>query len=118
MDWRYILDKVNAVKLELYRYRVLAAIIFMCVTAGVLGLGYVTPKTYTSEALLYADSSSILQPLLRGSAEVIPIDRINVAREMLQSRSYLEQVAFVAGLLRGGETDNQKSQVTGGLRDA
>jgi len=118
MDWRYILDMINAVKLELYRYRVLAAIIFMCVTAGVLGLGYVTPKTYTSEALLYADSSSILQPLLRGSAEVTPIDRINEAREMLQSRSYLEQVAFDAGMLNGGETDSQKSQVTSGLRNA
>ncbi len=118
MDWRYILDMANAVKLELYRYRVLAAIIFMCVTAGVLGLGYVTPKTYTSEALLYADSSSILQPLLRGSAEVTPIDRINEAREMLQSRTYLEQVAFDAGLLTGGETDNVKSEKIAALRNA
>ncbi|MFL1405663.1 XrtA system polysaccharide chain length determinant [Marinobacter sp. M1N3S26] len=117
MDWRYILDMINAVKLELYRYRVLAAIIFMCVTAGVLGLGYVTPKTYTSEALLYADSSTILEPLLRGSAEVTPIDRVNEAREMLQSRSYLEQVAFDSGLLLGGETDVEKNGVTGQLRD-
>src|SRR5690554_3994045 len=118
MDWRYILDMANAVKLELYRYRVLAAIIFMCVTAGVLGLGYVTPKTYTSEALLYADSSSILQPLLRGTAEVTPIDRVNEAREMLQSRSYLEQVAFDAGLLTGGETDNVKGEKIAALRNA
>ncbi|MFC4258518.1 XrtA system polysaccharide chain length determinant [Marinobacter lacisalsi] len=118
MDWRYILDMINAVKLELYRYRVLAAIIFMCVTAGVLGLGYVTPKTYTSEALLYADSSTILKPLLHGSAEVTPIDRINEAREMLQSRSYLEQVAFDAGLLNGGEDDVQKNSVINRLRNA
>lgn len=118
MDWRYILDMINAVKLELYRYRVLAAIIFMCVTAGVLGLGYVTPKTYTSEALLYADTSTILEPLLHGSAEVTPIDRINEAREMLQSRSYLEQVAFDSGLLNGGETDVQKNRITGELRSA
>lgn len=118
MDWRYILDMINAVKLELYRYRVPAAIIFMCVTAGVLGLGYVTPKTYTSEALLYADSSTILEPLLHGSAEVTPIDRINEAREMLQSRSYLEQVAFDAGLLNGGEGDVQKNAVITQLRTA
>lgn len=118
MDWRYILDMINAVKLELYRYRVLAAIIFMCVTAGVLGLGYVTPKTYTSEALLYADSSNILQPLLQGSAEVTPIDRINEAREMLQSRSYLEQVAFDSGLLNGGESDIQKNSVIDRLRNS
>ncbi|GGY80057.1 XrtA system polysaccharide chain length determinant [Marinobacter zhanjiangensis] len=118
MDWRYILDMINAVKLELFRYRVVAAIIFMGVTAGVLGLGYVTPKTYTSDALLYADSSNILQPLLRGSAEITPIDRINEAREMLQSRSYLEQVAFDAGLLNGGEDDARKNGVIGSLRNA
>ncbi len=118
MDWRYILDMVNAVKLELYRYRVLAAVIFMTVTAGVLILGYVTPKTYTSQALLYADSSSILEPLLHGSAEVTPIDRVNEAREMLESRSYLEQVAYDAGLLTGGETEQRVSMVVGVLRDS
>ncbi|SFR58956.1 polysaccharide chain length determinant protein, PEP-CTERM locus subfamily [Marinobacter daqiaonensis] len=118
MDWRYLLDMANAVKLELYRYRVLAAIIFMGVTAGILALGYLTPKSYTSTSILYADSSSILQPLLRGSAEVTPIDRINEAREMLQSRSYLEQVAFDAGLLTGGEDEQQKNSVIGGLRNA
>lgn len=118
MDWRYILDMVNAVKLELYRYRVLAAIVFMSVTAGVLGMGYVTPKTYTSEAVLYADSSTILQPLLRGTAEVTPLDRINEAREMLQSRSYLEQVAFDTGLLTGRESEQQQTAVIGSLRNA
>ena len=118
MDWRFVLDMINAVKLELYRYRVLAAITFMVVTAGVLVMGYVTPKSYTSQSVLFADSSSILQPLLRGSAEVTPIDRINEARELLQSRSFLEQVAYDAGLLKGGESEQQQSGVIGGLRNA
>lgn len=118
MDWRYVLDMVNAVKLELYRYRVLAAIIFMSVTAGVLGMGYITPKTYTSEAVLYADSSTILQPLLRGSAEVTPLDRINEARELLQSRSFLEEVAFDTGLLTGQESEQQQGAQIASLRNA
>ena len=87
MDIQFILEVLRAVKLELYRKRVAAVIVFMVVTAGVLAFGYVTPKTYTSEALLYADQSNILQPLLRGQAEVTQIDRVNEAREMLQSRS-------------------------------
>ncbi len=89
MDLQFILDTLRAIKRELYRYRVSAAIVFMLATAGVLGWGYVTPKTYTSEALLYADQSNILEPLLRGQAEVTQIDRINEARELVESRSFL-----------------------------
>ncbi|MFP3978283.1 XrtA system polysaccharide chain length determinant [Marinobacter sp. KMM 10035] len=105
MDIQFILDTLRAVKLELYRHRLAAVIIFMAVTAGVLTLGYVTPKSYTSHAVLYADQSNILQPLLRGQAEVTQLDRINEAREMMQSRTFLEQVALDTGLIRGGETD-------------
>ncbi|WP_309043332.1 XrtA system polysaccharide chain length determinant [Marinobacter sediminicola] len=105
MDIQFILDTLRAVKLELYRHRLAAVIIFMAVTAGVLTLGYVTPKSYTSQAVLYADQSNILQPLLRGQAEVTQLDRINEAREMMQSRTFLEQVALDTGLIRGGETD-------------
>ena len=109
MDIQFILDTLRAIKLELFRHRVSAAIIFMVVTAGVLMVGYVTPKSYTSEAVLYADQSNILQPLLRGQAEVTQLDRINEAREMIHSRSFLEQVALDTGMLRGGETDIQRS---------
>ncbi|WP_404362206.1 XrtA system polysaccharide chain length determinant [Marinobacter sp.] len=118
MDIQFILDTLRAVKLELYRYRVSAAVVFMLVTAGVLTYGYVVPKTYTSEALLYADQSNILKPLLQGQAEVTQIDRVNEAREMLQSRSFLEQVAVDAGLMQGKETDSEQNAVIGGLRNS
>lgn len=111
MDLQFILDTLRALKLELYRRRVAAAVVFMAVTAGVLILGYVTPKSYTSEAVLYADQSNILQPLLRGQAVVTEIDRINEAREMIRSRSFLEQVAMDAGMINGRETDVQRNLV-------
>lgn len=117
MDIQFILEVLRAVKLELYRKRVAAVIIFMLVTAGVLTFGYVTPKKYTSEALLYADQSNILQPLLRGQAEVTQIDRINEAREMLQSRSFLEQVALDSGLISGTEADPVRNKAISQLRD-
>ncbi|WP_449287109.1 XrtA system polysaccharide chain length determinant [Marinobacter sp. PE14] len=117
MDIQFILEVLRAVKLELYRKRVAAVIIFMVVTAGVLAFGYVTPKKYTSEALLYADQSNILQPLLRGQAEVTQIDRINEAREMLQSRSFLEQVALDSGLISGKEADQIRNTAISRLRE-
>ncbi|HLV77559.1 MAG TPA: XrtA system polysaccharide chain length determinant [Marinobacter sp.] len=116
MDLQYLIDTVRAVKLELYRKRVLAAVIFMLVTAGVLTIAFMTPKTYTSHAVLYADQSSVLQPLLRGQAEVSQLDRINEARELIQSRSFLEQVAVDTGLLAGAADDQQRNQVISALR--
>lgn len=116
MDIQFILDTLRAVKLELYRHRLAAVIVFMAVTAGVLTLGYVVPKSYTSEAVLYADQSSILQPLLRGQAEVTQLDRINEAREMMQSRSFLEQIALDTGLIHGGETDVVRNAQINDLR--
>jgi len=116
MDIQFIIDTLRAVKLELYRHRLAAIIIFMTVTAGVLTLGYVTPKSYTSQAVLYADQSNILQPLLRGKAEMTQLDRINEAREMMQSRSFLEQIALDTGLIRGGETDADRNGKISTLR--
>lgn len=117
MDLKFFLDTLRAVKLELYRKRITAALVFMLVTAGVLAVGYVTPKTWTSQAVLYADQSSILQPLLRGQAEMTQLDRINEARETIQSRSFLEQVALDTGLILGDETDHQRNQAVAGLRN-
>ncbi|WP_166268471.1 XrtA system polysaccharide chain length determinant [Marinobacter caseinilyticus] len=116
MDLQFILETLRAVRLELYRYRVSASITFMLVTAGVLVFGYVTPKTYTSEALLYADQSNILEPLLRGQAEVTQPERINEARELLQSRSFLEQVGLESGLVNGGEAESTRNVIVAGLR--
>jgi protein tyrosine kinase modulator len=116
MDIQFILDILRAVKLELYRKRVAVVVVFMLVTSGVMAYGYLMPKQYTSEAVLYADQSNILQPLLRGQAEVTQIDRINEAREMLQSRSFLEQVGLDTGLITGGETDQVRNGKIAALR--
>lgn len=115
MDIQFILDTLRAVKLELYRRRVAAAIVFMLVTAAVLTVGYVTPKSYTSQAVLYADQSNILQPLLRGQAEVTQLDRINEARELIQSRSFLELVALDTGLISELDSDQKRNTVISAL---
>ncbi|MDN6320247.1 MAG: chain length-determining protein [Marinobacter sp.] len=116
MGPQFILDIIRAVKLELYQHRLAAVIIFMAVTVGVLGVGYIIPKSYTSQALLHADQSNILQPLLKGKAELTQVDRINETREMMQSRSFLEQVAMDTGIIRGGETDAVRNEKINNLR--
>jgi polysaccharide chain length determinant protein (PEP-CTERM system associated) len=89
----------------------------MLVTTGILAFGYLAPKTYTSEALLYADQSNILEPLLRGRAEVTQLDRINEAREMIRNRSYLEEVGVAVDLVRPDQTPEQRNAVISGLRN-
>ena len=116
MDIQFLIDIFRGVKIELYKYRLAAAIIFMTVTVGVLTLGYVTPKSYTSTAVLYADQASILQPLLQGKAEMTQLDRINEAREMMQSRSFLEQVAVDTGVIKGDEVDTVRNGKINSLR--
>lgn len=116
MDLQFILDVLRAVRLELYRHRTAATVIFMVVTAGILTLGYVTPKTYTSKAVLYADQSTILQPLLRGQAEVTEIDRINESRELIQGRSFLEHVALKTGLITNAFDDNARDAAIDSLK--
>ncbi|MGO1501939.1 MAG: XrtA system polysaccharide chain length determinant [Marinobacter sp.] len=116
MDMQFLIDALRAVKVELYKHRLAAAIIFMTVTVGVLALGYVVPKSYTSNALLYADPSNILQPLLKGKAEMSQLSRTDETREMIQSRSFLEQVAVDTGFIRGGETDAVRNEKIAELR--
>ena len=116
MDMQFLIDALRAVKLELYRHRLAAVIIFMTVTLGVLALGYVVPKSYTSKALLYADPSNILQPLLKGKAEMTQLGRTNETREMIQSRSFLEQVGQDTGIIRSGETDAVRNEKISSLR--
>lgn len=117
MDLQFILETLRAIKLELYRYRVAAAVVFMAVTAGVLTWGYVTPKSYTSKAVLYADQSNILGPLLRGQAEVTEIDRINEARELVESRSFLESVALNSGLITASQPEKAKTVAIGRFKE-
>ncbi|MGO1463519.1 MAG: XrtA system polysaccharide chain length determinant [Marinobacter sp.] len=117
MGPQFILDIIRAVKIELYQHRLAAVIVFMVVTVGALGAAYLMPKSYTSEAVLYADQASILQPLLQGKAELTQLDRINEAREMMQSRSFLEQVATDTGILKGGELDAVRNGKIKSLRN-
>ena len=118
MDLRLLTDLLHGVRRELFNHRLLAAVLFMVMTSAVLLVGHVTPKTYTSTAVLHADVSNVLQPLLRGATEVTRVERANEAREALQSRSLLERVAQRSGLFAEVTSEEGRNQVISGLRNS
>lgn len=116
MNFGFVIDIINSVVRELFKHRILAVLIFILATSAVLFYGYSAPKSYTSRAVLYADVTSILQPLLRGQAEVTGVERVNEAREMIQSRGVLERVAINSGLLTGAESEGEAESIIAGIR--
>ncbi|MHA7881211.1 MAG: XrtA system polysaccharide chain length determinant [Saccharospirillum sp.] len=118
MNFGLLLDLANGLKRELYNYRFLAVFLFIAVTSGALVYGYMAPKTYTSNAVLHADVTNILQPLLSGSAVPTSVERINSAREIIYSRSMLERIAVSSGLITGVESEDQKNGILGTLRSS
>lgn len=116
MNLDFIRDLLNSIKRELFNFRFTATILFILATTGVLLYGQFTPKSYTSSAVLYADVSSILKPLLSGAAEVTDVERAEAARETLYSRSILEKVAIKNNLMASSGLQEDRDLVIEDLR--
>lgn len=105
MDTTFIKDLLNSLKFEAIRFRTWCVLLFILVAFAILGVGYMIPNTYTTEARLYADETNIIEPLLKGRASVTDVDRSSQAREIIYTGQILERAAKEAGL-----TDNRSSQ--------
>lgn len=92
MDKVYLRDLVWAIKAELIKFRfwVLGAFIF--ISFLIVSLGALLPKTYSTSALLVVDVTNIIEPLMKGQAEVTKIDRSEQAREVIYTRGIMEAV--------------------------
>lgn len=115
MDLRFIFETINSVKHELYQRRFLASFVFVVVTCAIVAVGIVNPKSYTSNAVLVADVTNILDPILGGNAAVARAEHTASAREIISSRQVLEAAARKSGLLTGLESDAEKSFVVSSL---
>ena len=72
----------------------LALLLFVVVSFGVLAAGFLWPYKYQSETVIFIDDQNIIRPLMEGSAVATEInDTTSAARELLWSRSVIEQVA-------------------------
>ncbi len=117
MDGSFITDLLRAVIRELIRFKALVVAILLLVSFGVLAVGMQWPKTYDTRAILYADVTNIIEPLLRGRAEVTSIDRSEQARERIYTRVIIEQVARKSGLITGTEPVDTQESIISGLRN-
>ncbi len=98
MDPTNIRELINAVFVEVLRYRYWIVAIFIAVSALVLGSGYVLPKSYNSKVVLYADETNIIGNLLAGKAEITKIDRAREVRNIVYTNRMLTSAATMSGI--------------------
>ncbi len=113
MDTNFIKDLLNSLKFEAIRFRTWCVLLFILVAFAVLGVGYLLPNTYITEATLYVDQTNIIEPLLKGRASVTDVDRSAQAREIIYTRQILEQVAKEAGMVDAASSQEDIGRAMG-----
>jgi len=83
---------------ELVAWRLLVVTLLGLISFSILGLGFFWPQVFVSSAVIYVDQQNIIEPLLRGSAEVTRLDQATVARETVMSRTFLLDVGKEANI--------------------
>lgn len=117
MDTGYLSDMLIAIKAELIRFRFWCVLLFLGVSYAILGLGLVWPKHFTTSAVLFADETNIIEPLLKGSAEVTKIDRSEQATEIIYTRAIMLASAKSAGLIKDGMSEEEQNNIIGRVRN-
>ena len=117
MDKAYLGDILYALKAELVRFRFWCLLLFLVASFSLLGLGIIWPKHYSTNVVLYADETNIIEPLLKGTAEVTKIDRSEQASEIIYTRSIMLAAAKGAGLLKDGADEAEQDRVIRQLRN-
>lgn len=116
MDKTFIADLLKSLKFEAIRFRVWVVLLFIAVSFGPLLMGYFWPNTYATSALLYADETNIIEPLLKGRASVTSVDHAKQAQEVLYSRRVMEDAARAAGLVGENSGADQMARAVRHLR--
>ena len=116
MDTAYIKELLRALKFEAIRFRVTCVLLFIAVAFFPLAVGYIWPNSYYTEALLYAEESNIIEPLLRGRATVSDRNQVARAEEVIFSRQLLEAAAKDAGFIDDSMSGPERTRAVGQLR--
>lgn len=90
---QFVKDIAIALKYELIRFRGFVAAVFSVVFLAILLLSINWPKVYMSSASIRMDVTNVIEPLLRGAAEVSG-DRNEKVPEIITSRRILERVLY------------------------
>jgi len=116
MDKVYLRDMVWALKAELIRFRFWVIGGFVTISFLVLLAGALLPKNYSTSAMLVADVTNIIEPLMKGQAEVTKIDRSEQAREVIYTRGIMEAVGKELKLIDKNTTPEQLEKIVKNIR--
>lgn len=116
MDASIIKDYLLALKYELIKFKSWLVVIFIGVTFLITGLAFFLPKAYVTKAIIFADETNIIEPLLKGRAEITEINRSEEARDLIYTRRLLEAVAKTIGTLNGSESPSHQQAILSNLR--
>lgn len=116
MDKVYLRDLLTALRAELVRFRNWVVFLFLGISFAVLAVGVVWPKNFTTSAVLFADVTNIIEPLLKGSAEVTKIDRSEQANEIIYTRPSMLAAAKQAGLITKSTPEDQQDRIVKQMR--
>lgn len=116
MDKAYLTDLLAALRAELVRFRFWCALLFLGVAYLFLFVGLIWPKSYNTKVVLFADVTNIIEPLLKGRAEITKIDRSVQASEVIYTRRIMLETAKQAGLLKEGASEEQQDAIVAQLR--
>jgi len=117
MDKAYLRDLMWAIKAELIKFRFWCVAFFIIISFAVMISGVAWPKKYSTTITLYADITNIIEPLLKGSAEVTKIDRAEQAKNVIYTRAILTTAAKSRGLIRKNMTPDQEEKVIKDVRN-
>jgi len=117
MDKAYLRDLIWAIKAELIKFRFWFVALFIGISFSIMLIGVFWPKNYSTTTMLYADITNIIEPLLKGSAEVTKIDRSEQAKNVIYTRAILVAAAKSRGLIKNNMTPEQEDWVIKGVRD-
>lgn len=116
MDKAYLKDLLAALRAELIRLRFWCVLLFLAVTYILLALGVVWPKSYTTKVVLFADVTNIIEPLLKGRAEITKIDRSEQASEVIYTRRIMLETAKQANLIKNTASSDEQDTLVKQLR--
>src|SRR5690606_15933581 len=101
-----IKDLLRALRAELIRFRFWFVALFILMSFSVLALGVLWPKKYSTSTLMVAETTTIIEPLLKGRAPTSNINRAEQAREVIHT----------PGILGKNPTPDESDDVVKSLR--
>lgn len=102
---------------ECYANKFVMLLIFIFISTGLLGIGSMWSKKYTSFVTIMIDNDNILQPLMRGTAETTSAaDTVANAREIIYGEKIIDQIMEVGGWLESDHNNIELERIKNDVR--